>query len=304
MNLNQLYYFEKLAELEHYTKAAEQLSISQPSLSHAISSLEDELGIFLFEKQGRNVRLTKPGRIYLSYVKNALNELKLGKNQIKKLTSISEGHIDLAYISSIGAYFIPNLMSSFLKNKQYKNIRFLCNEGSTAKLITGLKKEKYDLVFCSHVHNEPHIEFVPICEQKLVVIVPKNHPLANNDYISLKDTLPYNLVYYTKESGLRAIVDDLFTSIGANPKISSEVAEDNSIAGLVAANMGIAVVTDNPTIRNFDLKILPLTSLPYKRYVYLAFVKNRYLPPAAQEFKNYTINTFSNKHLHNSDILF
>ena len=72
MNLNQLYYFKTLAELEHYTKAAEKLNISQPTLSHSISSMEKELGANLFEKQGRNVVLTKYGRIYMFYVENAL----------------------------------------------------------------------------------------------------------------------------------------------------------------------------------------------------------------------------------------
>ena len=70
MNLNQLYYFSKLAEVEHYTKAAEALDISQPSLSHAIGSLEKELGTKLFEKQGRNVALTKYGRIFRNTLKN------------------------------------------------------------------------------------------------------------------------------------------------------------------------------------------------------------------------------------------
>lgn len=89
MNLNQLYYFKTLAELEHYTKAAEKLNISQPTLSHSISSMEKELGANLFEKQGRNVVLTKYGRIYMFYVENALTQLELGKNQIERL--VSEG---------------------------------------------------------------------------------------------------------------------------------------------------------------------------------------------------------------------
>lgn len=289
MNLNQLYYFKTLAKLEHYTRAAEQLSISQPSLSHAISELENELGTFLFEKQGRNVVLTKYGKLYLSYVENALNELELGKKQLQTLMSISDGHIDLAFISSIGAYFIPNLITSFLSNEQYKNIHFSCSEGNTTELIQGLKKENYELVFCSYVKNETNIEFVPIYEQKLVVIVPYNHPLSSRDYIDLKDTEPYSFVYYTKESGLRPIIEDMFASIGVVPNISSEVEEDNSIAGLVAANMGIAVVTDNPTIRNFNLKILPIISPSCKRYVYLAYIKNKFLSPAVLGFKNYII---------------
>ena len=93
MNYNQLVYFSTLAHIEHYTKAAEILGISQPSLSHAISNLENELGIYLFEKQGRNVRLTRYGKIYLSYVDSALDELEKGNKQMNRFSDIESGTI-------------------------------------------------------------------------------------------------------------------------------------------------------------------------------------------------------------------
>lgn len=83
MNLNHLQYFRVLARLEHYTQAAKELSITQPSLSHAISSLENDLNTYLFEKEGRNIKLTKYGRFFLEYVENALNELEIGEKNLK-----------------------------------------------------------------------------------------------------------------------------------------------------------------------------------------------------------------------------
>ena len=124
MNLNQLYYFRTLAELEHYTKAAEKLNISQPTLSHSIAAMEKELGANLFEKQGRNVVLTKYGRIYIFYVENALTQLELGKNQIERLVSEGGGHVGLAYMTSVGTNFMPKLISDFLDDPQNKNISF------------------------------------------------------------------------------------------------------------------------------------------------------------------------------------
>ena len=84
MNLNQLYYFRTVARLQHFRQAAQELNISQPSLSYAISSLEDELGAYLFEKKGRNVILTKYGKLYLEYVEQALNTLDSGEKKIKQ----------------------------------------------------------------------------------------------------------------------------------------------------------------------------------------------------------------------------
>lgn len=95
MNLNHLYYFKTLARVEHYTRVAQELSITQPSLSHAISCLEDELGTYLFEKQGRRVVLTKYGKIFLQYVTNSLDMLEVGIKRTKAMTSESSGIIDL-----------------------------------------------------------------------------------------------------------------------------------------------------------------------------------------------------------------
>ena len=107
MNLNQLHYFSKLAEVEHYTKAAEELDISQPTLSHAIGSLEKELGTKLFEKQGRNVTLTKYGSIFREYVDESLHVLDSGVKKVRALTGQTEGLIELGYI-------YPRLLSVIL----------------------------------------------------------------------------------------------------------------------------------------------------------------------------------------------
>ena len=186
MNLNQLYYFKTLAELEHYTKAAEKLNISQPTLSHSISSMEKELGANLFEKQGRNVVLTKYGRIYMFYVENALTQLELGKNQIERLVSEGGGHVGLAYMTSVGTNFVPGLIAGFLDDPQNKNISFSCYEGNTKTLLYNLKREKYDLVFCSMVEAESDVEFIPVFEQSLVVILPEGHPLEDRKKVTIR----------------------------------------------------------------------------------------------------------------------
>lgn len=111
MNLNQLHYFVTLAYMEHYTKAAKQLSITQPSLSHAIGMLEQELGTYLFEKQGRNVVLTKYGKVFLKYAEESLRVLDTGIKKTRSMTSETSGEIDIGYIYTQGV----NLYRSWLK---------------------------------------------------------------------------------------------------------------------------------------------------------------------------------------------
>ena len=289
MNLNQLYYFRTLAELEHYTKAAEKLNISQPTLSHSIAAMEKELGANLFEKQGRNVVLTKYGRIYIFYVENALTQLELGKNQIERLVSEGGGHVGLAYMTSVGTNFMPKLISDFLDDPQIKNISFSCYEGNTKTLLYNLKREKYDLIFCSLMENEPDVEFIPVHEQGLVVIVPEGHPLESRKKVTVQDICPYPLISYTKESGMRRLIDDLFTKAQIMPNILCQFEDVNSMAGLVEANQGLAIVTDTPTLDNYRVTKLEFDPPFSRRMVYLAYMLNRYLPPAVEKFKDYII---------------
>ena len=187
MNLNHLNYFRVLAKLEHYTQAAEELSITQPSLSHAMASLEKDLGTYLFEKQGRNIKLTKYGKIYFEYVDRALSELEKGEKKLRELTNVSTGTVELGYIYTLGPNFVPQLIKNFSLVEENKNIKFSFGQGTTKTLIEGLKSEKFDMVFCSFVENEPDIEFVPIAHEELVLIVSNDHPLFNKESIDLME---------------------------------------------------------------------------------------------------------------------
>lgn len=297
MNLYQLYYFKTLAKLEHYTKAAAQLCLTQPSLSNAISSLESELGAVLFEKQGRNVVLTKYGRLFLPYVENALQELENGTKKVKELTSNTDGLINIGFIYTLSSHFIPDLISNFMKDENNSYIKFALHEGTvqgecTADLVIRLKNEKLDLIFASLIPKDPDIEFIPICEQKLVVIMPQNNPLAQSDSVDLVDTAPYPLIHYSGKPGLKQEINRLFEKVNMQPKICCEVGDEVSMAALVEANIGIAIVPDSPTFRNYRIKVLPIGNPSYLRMIYLGYMKKRFETLPVRQFKNYVINNF------------
>lgn len=287
MNLNHLYYFVTLAHIEHYTKAANELSITQPSLSHAITTLEQELGTYLFEKQGRNVVLTKYGKVFLKYVEESLTVLEMGIKKTRLMTSATSGVIELAFIYTLGSRYVPQMVARFLKSNVEKDIRFSFTAGVTGDILKGLKEEKYDIAFCSRIEEEKDIEFIPIGEQELVVIVPPDHPLASQSFVDLKETISYPQIFFSKSSGLRPVIDDLFHQIGETPRIVYEVEEDGAIAGLVAENFGIAVLPDISLLRSLNVKVLRITNPEYKRYIYMARVKNKYLAPVVQQFAKF-----------------
>lgn len=289
MNLNHLQYFVKLAHLEHYTKAAKDLSITQPSLSHAISSLEDELGTKLFEKQGRNVSLTKYGKIFLKYVEKSLEYLQEGVEKTKALTCATSGLIDLGCIYTLEAEFMPTMVRKFLEQNKDKNFGFTFSSNNTKSIIDGLKNEKYDLGFCSKIEDENNIEFIKVKQEELVVVVPKNHELSKYKEIDLINTVDYKQIAFVKSSGLRKVIDNLFNQIGKTQDISYEVENDSSMAGLVSEGFGIAVMPNIPFLNYFNVDVIKLKSPVYTRNIYMAKLKNKYLSPAVDEFSKFII---------------
>lgn len=293
MNLYHLRYFVTLAHLEHYTRAAEELSITQPSLSNAISLLEDELGIRLFEKEGRNIILTKYGKTFLTSVEKSLHILDSSVKELK-ITGMGEGVIDLGFLTTLGTHFIPKISHDFLVENINKDIHFNFHSApTTADIIKDLKEKKYDIAFCSKVDKEKNIEFVPVSKQKLVLIVPLNHPLSNKKSVDLRETLEYSQIIFSEKSGLRIIIDDLFQKINEKPKIAYEIDEDQVIAGLVSKNFGIAIVPYMPILEFMDVKALEIKYPSWERNFYLATLKDSYLSPAVKIFKEYILDNFS-----------
>lgn len=284
MNLSQLQYFKVLAQEEHYTRAAQILAITQPSLSHAIAQLEQELGTRLFEKKGRNVVLTRYGKMFLPYVEESLKVLDEGVQRVKEVNGSKEGIIHLAYIYTMGSEFTPKIVRKFLDTYPDYNIDFHFTVGTTGEIIEGLKDDKYDIIFSSYQDGEPDIDFKKIGNQKLVLAVPQDHPLSIKDSVDLRDTIEFPQIYFEKGSGLRPVIDQMYEEIGQFPKVAFEMEEDSSMAGLVAQGFGIAVMPDIPILKSLGVKTLDIYNPSYERAVYLATLKKHYMSPVAKAF--------------------
>lgn len=289
MNLDYLRYFVKLAEVRHYTKAAEQLCITQPSLSHAIRLLETELGVPLFEKTGRNTVLTRFGEEFLECAKHTLDTLDHGIATLQR-SAQGEGLIRLGFLRVLGIDYIPRLAARFLEAHPEKNIRFSFHTGRTQGLLEGLLDRRYDLIVCSEPAPELHLTAVPVTHQKLVLIVPKHHPLASQRSVDLAQALTYPQICFSESSGLRRVIDALFAAAGGAPEIAYETEEDQVIAGLVAAGFGIAVVPYMDLLLKLDLAILEIHSPPYRRDFFLIHNDRLFLPPVAARFRQFVLD--------------
>ena len=289
MTLNQIMYFYEAAKLQHFNQAAEKLHISEPSLSRSINSLEQELGVILFERTGRNVALTKTGDIFFEHADRILHEISVADRKMQQLSGAG-GHIDLAYVAPLAGSFIPNICRAFLLEDKNNEVTFNFHQDITSKNIEGLKSGDYDIIFCSFVRDEPNIKFIPILQQELVVIIPKGHPLEAVERVDANVFAEFPVLGYNRHSGLGRLTRDFFLQNKVEPNFICESPDENGIAALVAANFGIALVADVESIHREGITIKKL-SLEHKlnHTVYMAYMKGRYLMPAVKRMIDFIL---------------
>lgn len=283
MTLNQIVYFQTVARCQHFRLAASELSISQPSLSRSISNLEDELGIVLFERKGRTVTLTKYGRIFLEHADRILNDVALAEKQMKRLAG-SSGHVDIAYVFPLAAWYIPHMVRQFLAGGSNEKISFNFHQTNTYEMVNGLKAENYDVIFGAYVEDEPGIQFVPILKQEMIIITPLGHPLASKENVSLKDLEGYPVIGYDRNSGLGKFTLRTYASYSLQPNIICESPDENAIASLVAEDFGIALIADVDILEHFQLEKLHLTDISLQHTVYMGYLRDHYQIPAVRSF--------------------
>lgn len=143
MEWEQLEYFQTLARIQHVTKAAETLSITQPALSRSIVRLENYLGVPLFDRQGRSITLNKYGERFLKRVDSIIKEFTEGKEEIQSLLQPDQGEVSLGFLHTLGTTIVPNLIGAF--KDQYPNVHFQLNQSHSNQLLDKLKSGELDL---------------------------------------------------------------------------------------------------------------------------------------------------------------
>ncbi|WP_367297858.1 LysR family transcriptional regulator [Loigolactobacillus coryniformis] len=293
MNLRHLIFFRELARTQYMAAAAENLDISQPSLSYAINRLEQELGVPLFEKEGRNIKLTALGKVYLEFVEQALDELEHGNTLISQLTNTTAGHVRLGFTYTLGQFLIPKLVTEFQKDISNQKITFSFGQNNTIGLLNDLLADKYDFVLSSYITKlgdqnlKDKLNFIPIVKQEIVLAVPNNHPLAKFNLISLKEIKDFPLIYFSKNSGLRPLLDDMLQTAKIKPNIHSEIEEDHTIIGFVQYGYGIALIPNLPQLNPQLVHLIHLKEDYTKHQIYLVLKNNHFLPPSASRFQDF-----------------
>lgn len=283
MNLSQLRYFRKLAEVQHFTRAAERLYITQPALSNSIKQLENELGVPLFEQYGRNVRLTKYGREFNEYVSEGLDVIDKGIQIAQEHANSLSGTIDIGTIFTVQSDYLPALLRTY-RGIYGTQVDVRLYQGLTQGLLEKLEDGTYDVAICAYVDNCPDIEFIPVLTQDLVAVLHEDNPLAQQEYISLDDLGKTKIVTYRPETSIGSEVRDLISDLDLDIKqwcddeitLGGEVAVNPDLLGLSLDTLGLSPFP--------QLKRVPFENNAGRgaHQVYLAYRKNAHKTRAVE----------------------
>lgn len=292
MNLLQLRYFQKVAEAEHMTKAANELNIAQPSLSKVISLLEAELGTPLFDRIGRQIRLNQYGKAFLYQIEKAFINLEDAKTQIRDMQGMGEQIIKMSFNNMYPfAKLIKEFMNLHPKAKFHQTI------GSFAEAQKQLLTGKIDLCISSPPLIGDGIECIPLIVEEVFLVVPKGHRFAHRDSINLIEAANESFVSFKEGFGIRDITDNYCRQAGFIPNIVFESQAAINIIDLINANLGIAFLPikmiEKSTCEN--LVILHINDFKAERTTAISYLKSRYLPLAVTQFRDFLIQKYVGK---------
>lgn len=285
MDWRQLEYFRTVARLQHVTRAAERLGMTQPALSRAMTRLERELGLPLFQRTGRSIRLTRYGAAFLPRVERALTEVEEGRRELADLSGAAAGVVALGFLRTLGAEYVPQLVRRYRAG--HPDVRFTFSQDNGSVLERELEAGELDLCFMPVPVDNPRLEVRHVADQELVLIVPPDHALAGRRSVRLRDVAEEPFVSFKAGHAMRKVVDDLCAAAGFAPQITFEGDESSSVRGFVAAGLGVAIVPIPGTTRGIAL--LRVAEPVARRSIGVVWVRDRYVSETVRVFREFVV---------------
>lgn len=288
MNFNHLQIFHKVAEKEHFTRAAEELFISQPAVSKQVQELERELGQPLFEQIGRKIHLTEAGRILYEYANQIFALSKEAENALSELQGLERGRLTVGASMTIGTYLLPEMLGQF--KALYPAIELHLDIANAAEIQSKVLANELELGLVEGFVTEPALTRQTWRQDELVLIDSVSRPLLKEAEWTIEALLDSPIPFILREtgSGTRAVLEHALEQQNLTPP--KPLLEMNSLEGIkraVAAGLGIAFVSAH-SIRDEErfgvLRRVPLTNFRPQRALYLIYLRAKKLSRTSQVF--------------------
>lgn len=282
MTFDQIHYFCAAAQLGSFSKAAESVHISQPSLCIAIRKLETEFGVKLFQSNRKGAVLTEAGRIFLQDAQGILSQADLAITHMQQFAQRDRAEIRIAYTYSLADAYVPRLLKGFLGNEGTGCVIY-SDEMPSDQIAQGLREGRFDFGLGSQIPPDPELEQIPIAWQKFCLLTPMED---DRDYEDIQVFSQAPLICYRKDYPMYRNLSSLFEGLAVEPHIVHYGYSEGAIARLVEQGLGIGIVAEIEGLEKYHVRVTHPQWLTGGRYIYLMRHRTRMITQAAQQLQN------------------
>ena len=273
MEFHQLRYVCAVADTGSFSRAAERCQVAQPSLSQQILKLEEDLGARLFDRLGRSVRLTEAGGTFLPHARAVLEHLDDARSSVTAQHLDVRGNVTIGVIPTVAPYLMPVYTAGFTEKFPEAKMRLV--EETTPVLVEGLRDLSIDLAILALPLRHKDLEIVPLRTEPVFAVLPKDHPRAGAESLSLKDLRGEPFVMLRDGHCFRDLSIGACSSARITPNIAFESGQFSSVLAMVGAGVGISMVPEMAVDRNANCCYVRLIDPRARRTVVLATLRGR-----------------------------
>jgi DNA-binding transcriptional LysR family regulator len=281
VELHQLRYFVAVAEHRHFTRAARDLAVAQPSVSKQVRLLEQELGAPLFHRMRGNVTLTPAGEALLPWARRVLADLDAATDEVHELAGLQRGRLSVGATPSVTTAVLPRALARF--RASYPGIDVKLREAGSQDLVRDLVAGLLDLALVILPVRHPSLVTTPLLKEELVLAVPAEHPLASRKSVAIGDLRDVPLVMFREGYDLRETTLTACAAAGFQPPFAVEGGEMDGVLRMTEAGLGVAIVPSLVVARGGPLRAVRISKPALTRTVAFAHRKDRRPSRAATE---------------------
>jgi len=286
VTIHQLELFLVAAKLKNFSRAADQMAISQPAFSAQIIKLEKILGVPMFERIGRRIELTEAGKVFERYSQKTLSTLREGKQAIDDMTQNVVGALRIGASTTIANYVLPEYLGSY--NKLYPKCKIELMVNNTNQIEQSLLRSEIDMGLVEGpIQNTQRVSSYLFREDELVVVFSKSHRWKNRHSVTLEELQEEPLIIRERGSGTRKVFMDAIDPAQGNLNIAMELGNTEAIKRSAESNIGVAVISKSAVeheLKDKTLKFARIENFPIERRLSLIILKNKYISNPLKAF--------------------
>ncbi|MBG1243890.1 LysR family transcriptional regulator [Nostoc sp. NZL] len=290
--LHQLKVFEAAARHSSFTRAAEELFLTQPTVSMQIKQLTKSVGLPLFEQVGKRLYLTEAGRELFATCRQIFENIAQYEMKVADLKGVKQGQLRLAVITT-AKYFIPRLLGPFCE--LYPGIDISLQVTNHEQILERMSNNLDDLYIMSQIPDNIDVNCEPFLENPLIVFAPINHPLSKEKNIPIQRLSNEPFIMREPGSGTRRAVQNLFEEQGVTVKVKLELGSNEAIKQAIAGGLGISVLSRHTLLLDAsEFSILDVQHFPIERHWYMVYPAGKQLSIVARTYYEYLLGAAKN----------